>query len=195
MAKEKRERYTKHQSTISGALSDAFSALEELGGEMRERFDNAPENLQQTDTNQRVSECADVLEGLSEPTCPDCIAEVAMEYRTENKRRASRADRRDEAVGILNDVIGACDTWLEENKGTDDLTFDDIPAGKLPALRTQCGVEEDVDPTDDQRGEMLDAYTSDLTIDDERGEVEEFQQEVQGLIDEAEGAEFPGMYG
>lgn len=196
----KRKEPTQHQSTISAAVSDAFNALEELGTEMRERYDNAPENLQQTDVNQRVDECANTLEGLSEPDMPECIAEVAMEYSqpTYGRRGPSRADRCSDACSILSAAVSACETWLEDdaNKGTEDLTFDDIPADKLTILIDAEGIADAVeDLTDDQKDTLLDSYKADLTIDDQRGEVETCRDEVQQLIDEAEGCEFPGMFG
>lgn len=165
-----------HTYEIEGAVSDGFGALEELGSEMRERFDNAPENLQQTDTNQRVSEAADTLEGLSQPDVPDCIAGVDCSFKSVPNKRTSRAARRDDAIEILDAAKSAAESWLEENEEIE--VGEDIPDGDGGEGATKKATDEDV-----QERESL------------RGEVETFIQEMDDLISEASDVEFPGMFG
>src|SRR3954471_4751791 len=96
-----------HSTTVSGAVSDAFSALQSLGEELREWYDNLPEGLQGGSKGDALSEAADILEGLSEPDVPESVADVAVNYSTLPSRRQSRRERRDEAVQLLAHAVDA----------------------------------------------------------------------------------------
>ena len=105
-----------HSSTVGGCVSDAFSELQALGDEMRSWYDNMPENLQGGDKGSAVSEAADTLEGLSEPSVPDAVADVKVEWQSKppTKRGLSRSARRDEATMMLDLAATAAQGWLDD---------------------------------------------------------------------------------
>jgi hypothetical protein len=138
------------ESSIADAVSNAFSALEELASECREIVDNASEGLAQTQRIQTLDSTASQLEGLSEPEMPDKFGEIRVKYFEATKRRGvSRTIRCSNAINALQAVVEVCDERLEE------LGEDADAAGPIETLRETC----------------------------------------QDAIDEAEGCEFPGMYG
>src|SRR5215470_3705589 len=111
MAKRKVVPVTQIELTIGDAVSTGFSMLEELGGEMREVFDNMPESLQTSPVGEARNEAADALENISEPTVPDNLTELKFQYlEFRHKRYVSRSARRDEAVSYLEQVK----SFLEE---------------------------------------------------------------------------------
>ena len=150
-------------TTVGDAVSTFFGEITALGEEMREAFENTPENLQSSDVGSRREEAADALESIYEiDDIPDCIRDVAVSFALyPTKRNQSRSARRDDAVvyayAAKEVVEGLIETWREEEKAL---------------------IEADPDKTD--------ARISDA---------EEFLDELQDAIDEAEGVEFPGMFG
>lgn len=157
-----------HSTTVSGAVSDAFSALQSLGEELREWYDNLPEGLQGGSKGDALSEAADILEGLSEPDVPDSVAEVAVNYSTLPSRRQSRRERRDEAVQLLAHAVDA----LQESIDNAQSELNDLQS----ADETEAN-----DAAETALQEIVD-------------EGESARDEIQQVIDEAEGVEFPGMY-
>lgn len=97
----------KYESTVEGAISDAFSIIEELAGEMREAFDNTPEGLQQSGVGEARGTAADELENISEPSdIAKALGEVKVAFEhLPLKRNPSRATRMGEATQILSVVI------------------------------------------------------------------------------------------
>jgi hypothetical protein len=110
---------SKYESTISGAVSDAFSTLSELGEECREVVDNAPESLQNSPRNETLGETADALESLSEPDTPKCIGDLPITFTYKPQRRMSRSDRRYEAVRILEAAKDAAQAWLDDEENAE----------------------------------------------------------------------------
>lgn len=163
-----------YPGTVSSS-EDACSALEELGSECREIVDNASEGLQQTQRIQTFDETAGTLESISTPDVPACIADLAIEYTeavpTRKRQSPSRATRCANAVSVLNAAKDAAETWLEEHPEID------------------CDDEEEHDAKVNA-GEVEGGYTN-----DDRSEVEQFISELDDIIGNAEGCEFPGMYG
>lgn len=139
--------------TVS-SISDAFSALTELGDECRELVDNASENLQQTQRIQTFDETASTLEGLSEPTVPDCVEDLPISYSesvpARKRMNTSRAVRCGNAVSVLQGAASALEEWLDDEANAEH---------------------------------------------DERDDVEELKNELENAISDAEGCEFPGMFG
>jgi hypothetical protein len=100
--------------TVDDAVSGAWAVLEELAGEMREAFDNTPENLQQSAVGQAREEAADALENLSQPSVPDGLGDREFEYTyLPLKARASRSERCCDAVAMLQAVVDE----LEDDDG------------------------------------------------------------------------------
>lgn len=162
------------QGTVS-SVEDSFNTLEELGNECREIVDNASEGLQQTQRIQTFEETASTLEGLSCPDVPTCIADLAIEYTesvpTRKRQSPSRYTRCQNEVAVLTAAKDAAETWLEEHPEIDEDEAEEHDAK----------VHE---------GSVEDGYTN-----DDRSEVEQFISELDDAISNAEGCEFPGMYG
>ena len=145
------------KSSVSGLIDEGLQELQSLGEEMRSWYDNMPESFQNGDKGSMVDESASALENIAtEVDVPEeGDVEVTHTHRP-MKRKASRADRRDHAVGMLT----AAKERLEE-------------------LRDEQ-IEAEVDPDD----QGVDEVDYDSAID-----------ELDNIIGEAEGVEFPGMYG
>jgi hypothetical protein len=108
-----------YASTIEGAVSDAMSALEELGSEVREVFDNMPESLQSGNRGDMLNAAADELEYLSAPDVPECISGIPISFEYKPNRRPSRSDRRYEAVRMLEHARDAAQDWLDDDSNAE----------------------------------------------------------------------------
>lgn len=117
------------ESTVS-AISDACSALEELGGECREIVDNASDGLKETSRIQTFDETAGTLESISEPDVPECIAELPITYSeqvsTRKGRGESRAVRCQNAVSVLQAAVEAAQEWLDDEANAEHNDRDDV---------------------------------------------------------------------
>lgn len=119
------------KSTIGAATPDAFSALETLGEEMREWFDNMEgNNLGSTDKCSRVGETADALEGLSTVDVPETIEDMEMSYaeqvNKDKRRGASREVRNSNAVQMLEGAKDAAQNWLDDDENKEHADRSDV---------------------------------------------------------------------
>jgi hypothetical protein len=113
MAKKQEMQWDK--TTIGAAVNTAFSGIEEIGSEMRDWFDNMPENLQGSGKGDEVSEAADTLEGVSEPDVPSCIAEREFDRcYFPPKKRMSRSARLDEYLDYARQAVTEMQAALDE---------------------------------------------------------------------------------
>lgn len=134
-------------STVSSLVSDAFSELQGLGEELREWYDNLPEQFQENRSD--IDDAASALEYLEEPDeCPEVVAAVEVKYYNTMRNRTGRSARGSQATHELGCAVAAMEEWMEGNAEHKD--HDDVEA---------------------------------------------FRDSVQALIDEADGVEYPGMYG
>jgi len=120
---------TRYSTTVESLVDEAYAEIECLAEEMRERFDNMPENLQGGDIGCRVEEAADALEGIDRVDYPDDLSEITtVFYPTLNCD--SRADRAAEAASQLRHAVDVLREWQDEQtvKANED------------------GSEEEVDP-------------------------------------------------
>lgn len=71
--------------TDPSGIDDLITAVEELAGEQREKFDNMPEGLQQGDTGQTLEQQADTLDAAAEEfgTIRDEWQEAVETYESE----------------------------------------------------------------------------------------------------------------
>lgn len=130
-------------TTVGDAINTMCSCLEDLATELREWYDNMPENLQ---GGSKVDEAANVLEDISEPDVPDFIKEAPVTFQhPPPKKRQSRAARRDDAVAYGQAALEVIEERLEATEGGDD-----------------------------------------------HGALESLRDDVQEIIDNAEGVDFPG---
>lgn len=149
-------------------VADAFSALEELAGECREVVDNAPNGLSETQRIQTLGETADTLEGINAPDegdLPPGASDLPIEYSEQQGKRLSRSDRRDNAVAILRTAIEVLEAREQELR--DSLAEDD---------------PDDKPDPDDEREKHAD-------------DIRSYVDELDNAASEAEGVEFPGMFG
>lgn len=113
-------------TTLEAAVDDSLSEFETLGSEMRDWYDNMPENLQDGDKGSQVNESADVLEGIDTSIdVPEVLKELPIKYE-ERQAKQSRAARRDYAVRLLQEAIDAANTWVEGNEKHE--AMDDVEA-------------------------------------------------------------------
>jgi len=106
----------KYSATVEGAISDGYSALQDLAQEVRDVVDNMPENLQSGSRADALNEAADALEYLTEPSIPDVIKDlpVEFEYKPTPARKMSRRVRRDEATRIIDMAVSSAQSWLDD---------------------------------------------------------------------------------
>ena len=146
-------KYQNCTGTVS-SVEDAYSALEELGGECREIVDNAEGGLAETQRIQTFDGTAGTLENLSAPDIPECVQELAISYSeavpTRKRMATSRARRCENAVAVLTAAVAALEEWLDDEANAEH---------------------------------------------DDRDEVESLKDQLESDAGEAEGCEFPGMFG
>lgn len=168
--KEKPPVFTVVQGTVGGFVSDAHSAMGELGDEMQEAYDNAPDSLKETDVNQRRSEAADTIEGLSEPDISSSIlSELDVSYQADNgkmyrgRRSQSRNCRGANVSAAMRACADAVQQWVDDNPEDDG-----VPEGK--------------------------EYSAD-DFAEAHGEADEVINACNEFADEMENVDFPGMFG
>ena len=109
----------------ASALDDARTQLEELGQEMRDWFDNMPENLQGGDKGCAVDEAANSLESATgyledAPECATKVPQFSVEGMT--KKRPTRAYRCGYACSIITSTIEAVQTYLAGKEIPEDVS-------------------------------------------------------------------------
>lgn len=126
------EKYRMVSGTVADFISNGWSEIEELGGEFREIYDNAPESLQQTDTNQRRDATASEIEGFNEPSVSnDVLGDIEATYQADNGKlyrgriSLSRSTRAANAAAQFQAAAEALRAWAEEHQ-EDDLGADEL---------------------------------------------------------------------
>lgn len=145
-ARKKPERFTYTVGTVAEFVSGAHSEAETLGEEMREAYDNAPENLKGSDVNTRRDEAAGTLEGLSEPEVNDILGELEASYQHDNgklyrgRMTESRAIRAANAAAKMNAAADAVRAWHEAAKKPKGVSKDDFEEAQEEAetLISEC---------------------------------------------------------
>lgn len=109
--------------TIEGFIDDAYSAIEELKGELEEWKGNLPENLQ---NGQKGDELDEAMNNLSnsdyKPDVPESVANrpvsasVMLPKKSWGRTYMSKADRRDNALALMD----ACIQDLQNVEGDDE---------------------------------------------------------------------------
>lgn len=116
----RRKKPVEHSIKINDGISHAFGAIEELKDELQNWRDNLPESKQQSGKADELDEAIQGLEQDSEPEIPNAVEEWDVQYTYAPARKASRADRRDEAVAILNAIAEKCQGVVEDPQGAYD---------------------------------------------------------------------------
>lgn len=141
---------TENAAGTVSSIDDAYSAMESLRDECQEIVDNAQDsNLSQTSRIQTLEETCGVLDSCCDaPSVPDIVAELSINYsvyKNKDKRRGvSRSVQRDEAIGIIDQAIGACQEWLDDESNTDEDQRSEVEAF-IDQLESDKGEWEGVD--------------------------------------------------
>lgn len=117
---KRQPKFTIAKATIAEAITYAFSDVQQLADEMRSWADNMEEKLSHTEKYDRVSECADTLEGCEEPTVETNLEALEVTYPVTNygKRNPSRAARCGDAVAVLQAIVERLNE-IEEPEATE----------------------------------------------------------------------------
>jgi adenylate kinase family enzyme len=173
-------KFKSFNGTFETALS-TLSELEELANECREIVDNASEGLSQTQRIQTLGETADALESVETSVdIPDSLTDEVVDWTEQEPQRRnrglSRASRRDNAIAGAQAVAERC----REIENEDD---PDEP-------------EQGADETDEAfQARMAEYEEEDKQLADKKSDATALADELENLIGEVEGLEFPGMYG
>jgi hypothetical protein len=200
--KAKPVRFKPLDGTVESFISDGFSEITSIGEEFREIYDNAPDNLKETDVNSRRSEAADTIEGLSEPSVESsilgelsCTANIDMGKTYRGRQSQSRACRLSNGAGQLRAAADAINEWLGEHEEVVVEEDSDQPGKWLFKIGDE-GSDISYDSEEDAK-EALEEKLG-YNVDDyneARTEGETLAQELEEIADEAEGVDCPGMFG
>ena len=179
-------RFKTESGTVADFVEQAFSIAEEVGGELREAFDNAPENLKGSDVNTRREAAADTLEGLSPPDVDDLLGQLDCACQIDGgkiyrgRMSQSRACRIANAVSMIDAAQSAVQEWLDAHDELPDADMDDPESlrERADAIDRALEVADDVDAYNSAR-EAADSLIAEL---------DEARSELDGL-------DIPGMFG
>lgn len=156
--------------SVADAISEVYGEFTVLGEELREWYDNMPDGPQNGSKGDAVSEAAEVFEGLEEPDVPEALGVLKFKFTVVAGRGNSRPKRRDDAVQVLDAVIQLLNELDEDMLKKNQHRSARLQALNLPELGT------------DKAREMQEAAAG-------------LHSELEQHKDDAEGAEFPGMFG
>lgn len=202
MKKSEHKRFSTINGTVESFISDGFAEIQSVGEEFREIYDNAPENLQQTDLNQTRDSTASEIESLSEPSVEssilgelDCTAQIDNGKLYRGRVSQSRACRAANGGNQLRAAAEAIQSWLDEH-GEVEVKEDSDQPGKWVFTVNGEGSDTSYD-TEDAAKEALAAAIG-YDIDDyeqAREEGERLVGELEEIADTVDGLEYPGMFG
>jgi len=171
-------------TTLGSAFEDGRSDVEGLYEEMNDWASNMEGNsMEHLPKYDEVTEARDALEtandtlGGIEP--PDAIADLEVHFTTDTRQNAqSRSGRMGNVLQALGAAKDAAEAWMEEN----------------PELEVSEPDEEFIDGNEPLEEEEKVTQEQVEEREAARTEVEEFLNELDSAISEAEGVSFPGMY-
>lgn len=161
----------KFAQTITDAITEAYSDIEELGGEMRSWYDNMPESLQGGDKGSMVDECANALESESAPDVDEVLQQLSVLY-IPRQDSDSRADRLANAISLLEEVKSVL-----ENLDTDDEP------------------DEEAEAADEREEQAADKQETVANARAFGGSADELISSLDSTIGNLDGLEFPSMFG
>lgn len=210
MAAKKKSKPEPKTFSVTDAIDDANSVIDELAEEMRNWADSMPENMHGGDKHGQIEESADALESIDKPDGSDLDDEtqkIMVSHVMSSGRRVSRSDRCSDAVALYDLVTSELrerQTELEE--AAEEL---EAEVGKRAAENKDSGLDVSVvavdDLTDTQK-QVMDKFGG---CDGDGAKVLEWSETLRGYAeecgnvadacenakDEAENIEFPGMMG
>lgn len=172
-----------YKSSLTGLVEEGYSDLEELGSECDEASSNFPNSSHPK--AEAFADAASTLQGFSNPECDvleeydeECACQVQV--NRDKRKGPSRAVRAANAAAKLTAAA-------------------DAMKAKAEALREEAG---DVDPDEDDPDEdgISEQEKTDRELKKEKLEadadsLEEAADQMESDASEAEGVEFPGLYG
>lgn len=115
----------RYKISVENLIQDAYSEIESLAEEMREWFDNLPENLQGADKGCQIEEAADVLEGIDQISYPVDFEIETVFYDSLNC--SSRSDRCSESASKLRHAADSIRDYLvDEDNEVSEKDRDDL---------------------------------------------------------------------
>lgn len=155
--------------TVADALSNGMGDLEELRDEVREVYENMPESLQGGERGIKLDEAANILDAIDSCDLSDEVTNTHMMGDDEEERPA--------AGGIEFETLDLRSTKKRRSRA----------ARRDDALELLRGARDALQEALDNDDTVL----TDVLDDEIRQDIDSITQ----LIDEAETAEFPGMFG
>lgn len=165
----------KETHAVTSAICDGFMGLQELRDEMREVADNMENgNLGHTDKAQRCQEAADTLESYcdNEPDVPDDFSDLMVEVFIQRNRRKGRSESRavrcSNACALLSAAADRIREWAEEKQEERNKIEDDANGNATPEAEA---------------------------LDEKISNAEDLAGELEDVVSNCEGVDFPGYYG
>lgn len=109
---------------LSTLIADQIQALNELGDELQDWYDNSPEGLQGSDKMQTVLEAASTISYLEEPEVPEWMAELEFPEPHCQMRVKTKADRLQYHCALLTTIAEIVGSHL--HLPSDDPDQDDV---------------------------------------------------------------------
>lgn len=188
-AKPKFERTSTTTGTVESFISDGFAEIQAVGEELREAYDNAPDNLKSTSVNETRDSTAGEIEGLNEPSVDSSIlGELPCATVLDNgkvyrgRQSQSRACRASNASAMIRAAAEALRAWHEEHNEFD---LSEADQDDPHSLRERADTLDKIA----EKGYDVDEFRSALE------EAEQVASELEDAADTIDNLEFPGMFG
>jgi chromosome segregation ATPase len=171
------------QTDLSGALDGGTTDIEGLKDEMEEwasnlesnNMEHLPKYEEVNEAKDQLETAVDTLQGLE---VPEHLEDLDARYTIDTRTSAqSRSGRLDNAMNALNAAKDAAQAWLDEHEA-------------LEATDTE-------DPDELADLEAKDEVVTQEMADEDAAQVEateQFVNDLESAIGDAEGVSFPGMY-
>lgn len=186
---------------VSGAVEEAMGEFQSLRDEMGEWRDNmSGGNMEHLDKFQEVESAADTLDSFADdsPDVPEALAGLAciatIMVPTRKGRGTSRAMRCSNGVSLLQAAVDALDEHIETSQDRIKELEDEITEHEGDRDEAQSADPPDEDAAADAEAAITTATEEKDRLESEVDEAETLKGELEEIIQEADGVEFPGMY-
>jgi len=159
---------------VADALSEGMGQIESLRDEMQDWYDNMPDSLQGGDKGERVQECAEALGTFENVNLHDALETADEGGLTDTGEKTPN-------VGHLR-----FDIRVSTKKRQSRSMRRDEACSLLRAAVDAVRAELEETDNDDER---LDPYV------ETRADIDSCLDDLESMLDDVEGADFPGMYG
>ena len=111
---------------LSVIIADQLQALNELGDELQEWFDNSPEGLQNSDKMQTVETAAQALSFLDEPEIPEWLQTLDFPEPHCKMRVKTKADRLTYHCALLRIITETLSTAIHLDEAEEQQELNDL---------------------------------------------------------------------